>query len=172
LFSLLTGATVSRRGRAPLALEARELVARRGAARNQVRSIERFAMRDWELDSSRAVATQITAGARPTIAAVGAVGALEIEGAVEYALASPGITSPGAVRPADALTPREREVACLVAEGLSNREVAERLVLTEKTAANHVERIFEKLGLQSRSQLAARATDLGLANRDPGNAAG
>jgi DNA-binding NarL/FixJ family response regulator len=53
-------------------------------------------------------------------------------------------------------------VACLVAQGLSNRQVAERLVLIEKTAANHLGHVFEKLGVESRSQLAARAQELGL----------
>jgi non-specific serine/threonine protein kinase len=64
--------------------------------------------------------------------------------------------------PADGLTRREHEVAVLVAEGLTNREIADRLVLTEKTAANHVARVFDKLGIHSRGQLAARAVDLGL----------
>jgi DNA-binding NarL/FixJ family response regulator len=64
--------------------------------------------------------------------------------------------------PADVLTPREREVARLVAQGLSKRQVAEQLVLTEKTAANHVGRVFEKLGVHSRGRLALRATELGV----------
>ena len=52
------------------------------------------------------------------------------------------------------LTDREREVAALVAHGLSNREIARRLVLSERTAQNHVQHILGKLGLRSRTQIA------------------
>lgn len=52
------------------------------------------------------------------------------------------------------LTPRELEVAGLVAEGLTNREIAERLVLSERTAQNHVQHVLTKLGLANRSQIA------------------
>ncbi len=58
-----------------------------------------------------------------------------------------------------ALTPREREVAALVAEGLSNRQVAERLVIAERTASNHLDHIFAKLGLHNRSQVVALYRD-------------
>jgi non-specific serine/threonine protein kinase len=61
------------------------------------------------------------------------------------------------------LTPREREVAQLAAQGLSNRRIAETLVIAEKTAANHLQSALEKLDVHSRSQLAARAVELGLA---------
>lgn len=53
------------------------------------------------------------------------------------------------------LTHREREVAALIAHGLSNREIATRLVITEKTAATHVQNILNKLGFNSRAQIAA-----------------
>ncbi|HKW58780.1 MAG TPA: LuxR C-terminal-related transcriptional regulator [Candidatus Dormibacteraeota bacterium] len=53
------------------------------------------------------------------------------------------------------LSRREREVAALVAEGLSNREIAERLFISERTAEGHVEQIFNKLGFGKRSQIAA-----------------
>jgi adenylate cyclase len=52
------------------------------------------------------------------------------------------------------LSPREQEVALLVAEGLTNRQIAERLVVTEATAAKHLENILNKLGLSSRTQVA------------------
>ena len=54
----------------------------------------------------------------------------------------------------EALTPREREVAALVAEALSNKQIAERLTLSVRTAESHVEQIRSKLGFQSRTQIA------------------
>ncbi|MFJ7194129.1 MULTISPECIES: ATP-binding protein [unclassified Streptomyces] len=53
----------------------------------------------------------------------------------------------------EALTPREREVATLVAQGLSNREVAEHLVISKRTADTHVERILTKLDIDSRTEI-------------------
>jgi DNA-binding CsgD family transcriptional regulator len=53
------------------------------------------------------------------------------------------------------LTRREREVANLVAQGLTNREIAARLFISERTAESHVEQIRGKLGFRSRSQIAA-----------------
>src|SRR5262249_25778271 len=52
------------------------------------------------------------------------------------------------------LTPREREVAGLIAEGLTNAELARRLYISKKTAAVHVSNILGKLGLSSRTQVA------------------
>ena len=52
------------------------------------------------------------------------------------------------------LTRRERQVADLVADGLTNREIASRLVLSERTAQNHVQHILDKLELPNRSQIA------------------
>jgi DNA-binding CsgD family transcriptional regulator len=54
-----------------------------------------------------------------------------------------------------ALSPRELEVAKLVAEGLTNRQIADRLVISERTAQNHVQHILTKLGFSTRSQIAA-----------------
>ncbi len=54
-----------------------------------------------------------------------------------------------------ALTPREREVALLVADGLTNAELARRLYISPKTAAIHVSNILHKLGLSSRTEVAA-----------------
>jgi non-specific serine/threonine protein kinase len=50
-------------------------------------------------------------------------------------------------------------VAVLIARGLSNREIADELVVTKRTAETHIERIFAKLGLHSRLQLARWAFD-------------
>jgi predicted ATPase/DNA-binding CsgD family transcriptional regulator len=60
------------------------------------------------------------------------------------------------------LTRREREVAGLVAHGLTNREIAEKLVISERTAEGHVERIRDKLGVRSRTQVARWAIENGV----------
>lgn len=52
------------------------------------------------------------------------------------------------------LAPKENEIANLVAEGLTNREVAKKLEVTEHTVSNHLFRIYEKLGISSRVELA------------------
>jgi pimeloyl-ACP methyl ester carboxylesterase len=54
-----------------------------------------------------------------------------------------------------ALTPRQNEVAALVAQGWSNRQIAGELVITERSAESHVERIRARLGFRSRAQIAA-----------------
>jgi non-specific serine/threonine protein kinase len=59
------------------------------------------------------------------------------------------------------LTPRENEVARLVARGLTNHQIAAQLVFTEATAAKHVEHILDKLGLTSRVQIAGWLTLVG-----------
>ena len=53
------------------------------------------------------------------------------------------------------VTPRQRQVAALVAQGRSNRQIAEELVITERSAESHVERIRARLGFRSRAQIAA-----------------
>jgi DNA-binding NarL/FixJ family response regulator len=63
--------------------------------------------------------------------------------------------SPEVIR-AVRMTPREREVIDLIAEGLSNKEIASRLNLTTHTVKSHVHNILEKLALHSRLELAAR----------------
>jgi DNA-binding NarL/FixJ family response regulator len=68
-------------------------------------------------------------------------------------------------RPGDDLTPREREVLGLVAEGASNREIADRLVVSERTARTHVSAILRKLGLVSRTQAALWAVKEGLGDQ-------
>ena len=61
------------------------------------------------------------------------------------------------------LSPRETEVAALVALGLTNRQIAERLAISPRTAEVHVARSLDKLGLGSRSRLAVWAVRTGLA---------
>ncbi len=104
--------------------------------------------------------------------------ALQVEGrimsvdmAIEHALAGTSVASIpvtiGAVvaaeratsmeEPTEALTPREREVAALIALGHTNRRIAEALSITERTAGTHVTHILGKLVLTSRVQIAAWA---------------
>ncbi|GAA2092560.1 LuxR C-terminal-related transcriptional regulator [Streptomyces albiaxialis] len=84
-----------------------------------------------------------------------------LEDTVAYALDEPRAASPRAAprprhAPADALTRREREVAALVSQGLSNRQIAERLVISKRTVDAHLEHILAKFGASSRTEIAAR----------------
>jgi DNA-binding NarL/FixJ family response regulator len=67
----------------------------------------------------------------------------------------------------DSLTAREHEVLSLLAAGLSNREIARRLSISERTARTHVSSILDKLGLRSRTQAALYAIQQGLAPAPP-----
>jgi DNA-binding CsgD family transcriptional regulator len=73
------------------------------------------------------------------------------------------VSGPG---PLDVLTPREREVLALLAEGASNRVIAERLYISTKTAGVHVSNLLAKLGVSSRLEAAALAHRNGLAAAD------
>lgn len=74
----------------------------------------------------------------------------------------PGAKAAPAGAARSTLTQREREVAALIAQGLANREIAARLVITERTAEGHVLNILNKLGFNSRVQVAAWAIAHGL----------
>jgi non-specific serine/threonine protein kinase len=121
---------------------------------------------DFERDLARSRAC-VSAGVWATAEQRGR--RLGLTDALSLALASspiPPTESKAGVGPStarSALSPRETEVASLIAQGLSNRELAAALVITEKTAANHVEHIMAKLNLRSRAQIAVWAVRHGLA---------
>jgi non-specific serine/threonine protein kinase len=113
---------------------------------------------DWLEEARRAL------GEAGAAAAWAAGRAMSSEAAVAYALAADPAPPPGAPpargrRRGDGspLTAREREVVRLVAQGASNRQIAETLVISERTAEAHLSNILAKLGLATRVQLAAWA---------------
>jgi DNA-binding NarL/FixJ family response regulator len=79
---------------------------------------------------------------------------------VEFTRLRPATSAPAQL--AGALTPRETEVLKLIAEGLSNPEIAARLVVTEETVKTHVSRVLNKLGLRDRTQAVVVAYESGL----------
>ncbi|MFI9768544.1 LuxR C-terminal-related transcriptional regulator [Streptomyces sp. NPDC052415] len=86
-------------------------------------------------------------------------GELELTELVGHALdEARGAPDPAGGPKGSHLTPRESQVADLVAQGLANHQIADRLVIARRTAEGHVERILGKLGLDNRSQLAAWVT--------------
>jgi predicted ATPase/DNA-binding NarL/FixJ family response regulator len=71
------------------------------------------------------------------------------------------VPAPPSLAPQSSLTPREREIAALIAQGYSNRGIAGELVISPATAARHVANILAKLGFTSRAQIAAWAAGNG-----------
>jgi DNA-binding CsgD family transcriptional regulator len=108
---------------------------------------------------------QATAAARAAHATAVGLGAEPLRGALE-ALARRGRLDLGAGVPAErtlaGLTPREVEVLRLLVEGRSNRQIAEQLFISGKTASVHVTNILAKLGVHSRLEATATARRLGL----------
>jgi non-specific serine/threonine protein kinase len=102
-------------------------------------------------------------GRRPATAVFDAAYAdglgLGLEAGIDYALGEPDRTRPPEPTPGAGhwapLTRREREVAVLVAEGLTNQQIADRLLIGRRTANTHLEHILTKLDFTSRAQIAA-----------------
>ena len=95
-------------------------------------------------------------------AALGSLLELGAEGDAARARAFLAASAGDDASPLAVLTPREREVLSLLAEGLTNRQIAERLVVSEHTVHRHVTNILRKLGLSSRTAAAAHAVRAGL----------
>jgi predicted ATPase/DNA-binding SARP family transcriptional activator/DNA-binding NarL/FixJ family response regulator len=90
--------------------------------------------------------------------------AMGFEEAVEYALSEEKLPSPTLVPmpeqpPTETLTLREQEVALLLRRGLTNRQIAQELVLSEHTVHHHITNILRKLNLSSRQQVASHLSD-------------
>ena len=94
-------------------------------------------------------------------------GGMPIDPAVTDALVRP--LHPDS-RSVETLTPREQEIAGLLTGGLSNHDIAERLVISERTARTHVCNILAKLRFSSRTQVALWATEAGLSPKSRGSA--
>jgi len=139
-----------------------ELAARRGdpeAALRTLGAAEEMRARQGDTWPARAESGDLADAARRLGGRADALRAegqrMGVDAALALALADPRRTKPG-------LSDREREVAGLVAEGLTSAEIARRLVISERTAENHVEHILVKLGVRSRAQIARWAVEQGL----------
>jgi DNA-binding NarL/FixJ family response regulator len=126
------------------------------------------ARRGWQDLGARYQVTQVRRLLADALSRRGDEAAAALErSAVEAELRALGVRDdPGRTRPQGfgpgRLTAREVEVLSLVAQGLSNRDVAAALVLSEKTVARHLANIFSKLGVTSRTAAAAFAFEHGL----------
>ncbi len=144
-----------------------EAVARFESALRALQGDERSLLAaDIQLDLARSLAgvdrPQAIAEARRAIATYGRVGAHHMHAAqaLLHDLGDAAATRPAAPDAVRALTAREREILNLLAQGLSNPQIAERLVISPKTAEHHVGAILRKLQLSSRSEAAVYAATL------------
>jgi DNA-binding NarL/FixJ family response regulator len=118
----------------------------------------------------REAAEALRAGARGALfrgAAADAIAAALLAAArgltvLDGDLAGEFVRPPAAATPREPLTPREREVLALLAEGLANKAIAARLGISEHTAKFHVNAILGKLGVESRAEAIVQAARMGL----------
>jgi DNA-binding NarL/FixJ family response regulator len=155
-----------------LATTARGLVAlaegREDAADLLMAGVNRFAALGARLDAARTrlelaralsttqpeVAVDTARHARTELEALGALRDADAAAALMRSLGAKGRAGP---RARELLTRRETEVLRLLAEGLTNREIAEALFISPKTAEHHTSRVYAKLGVSSRAEAAAYA---------------
>lgn len=97
---------------------------------------------------------------RPTETVI--VKEVPIEVAVPVMAAAPGVPPDPALRDRLGITPREHEVLQLIASGLSNREIAERLFVSENTVKTHTSRLLDKLNARRRTEAVQLAKAAGL----------
>jgi DNA-binding NarL/FixJ family response regulator len=132
--------------------------------------LERLRAYDQSLVASRArlamavaLRTRDWAGsvtwARAALASFERLGAVRDAAEAAQLLRTLGVNSRTATRRPEALSQREEEVLSLLAYGMSNREIAARLVISAKTVEHHVSQILSKLGLRSRAEAAAYVTN-------------
>lgn len=93
---------------------------------------------------------------------------IEPHRAERLASRQPEPTTVPAAGPLASLTPQELKILALIGDGLTNRQIAERLFLVEKTVRNHVTRLLAKLGVQRRTQAALLAASLRHGRTAPG----
>jgi DNA-binding NarL/FixJ family response regulator len=79
---------------------------------------------------------------------------------------APRTAAPAPLRPRPLLTRKETEIAILVARGMTNREIGDRLVISERTVDNHVQHILDKLDFHHRTEVAVWVVEHGLLVRD------
>jgi DNA-binding CsgD family transcriptional regulator/tetratricopeptide (TPR) repeat protein len=119
-------------------------------------------------EQARAEARRVLAAARADAEALSFAFELAKITALEAQLTTPAQSRAASAhqpRSIDGLTPREHEVLALITRGLSNRAIAETLVISEKTAEVHVRNILGKLGFSSRTQAATFAVERGIVAR-------
>ena len=110
------------------------------------------------------------AGLREALAVLGGLGASTATAAARRRMKEAGVRAiprgpRAATRAAPAgLTPREREVLALVADGLADREISERLVISERTVHHHVSAVLSKIGVSSRTAAAREAVRMGISS--------
>ncbi|WJJ14372.1 LuxR C-terminal-related transcriptional regulator (plasmid) [Prescottella equi] len=114
-----------------------------------------FELRGWSEEAESRARKEI--GTEPFEAAYAAGGRLDTSQAISYALGETPPTepeSPAGDALTSTLTPRESQVARMLTEGMTNKQIAQALVVAPRTVESHVEHIFTKLGVNSRTQAA------------------
>jgi PAS domain S-box-containing protein len=130
-------------------------------------SAARLAREGWPVRSLTANTRTHTGTRRFVVSTIVVDGDVADEAIVLHTLhAAAGEAEPVAVEPQPALTRRQRQILCLLAEGVRARQIAARLRLSETTVRNHIQAILLALGVHSQLEAVARAHTLALADDD------